>query len=435
MLNFYKLLTRLAEPVFLALLRKRAESGKENTQRLAERRGESDRKRPPGPMLWLHAASVGEAQSALLLIEDLLRHHEKLHLLLTTGTVTSASLMEKKLPERAFHQFYPLDHPDWVEKFLNHWHPDFVLWLESEIWPNMLLGIRDRNLPAVLVNARLSDKSFKRWRLAGGTAKSLLNAFSLILTQTDKDAHNFRALGATNVSITGNMKFSARPLPADEKDLKTLSAHIRSRPTWLYASSHKGEEEMACRVHQILKTAIPEILTVIVPRHIGRREDIQAVCKQYGLASVLRGADKTPPGEGTDIYIADTMGELGLFYRVAPVACIGRSFSADGGGGHNPIEAAQLNCAVLHGPHVRHQQQIYDDMDDAGAALLMKNEQDLTEAVRLFLTNEDRLRQQQAVALRYVQGKSKIIDKVMKALNPLLENAQITRSQQKVKSA
>ena len=432
MLNFYRFMTGISGPAFLTLLDKRARMGKEIPERLNERQGKPSQPRPQGPLVWIHAASVGEAQSMLILIDELLRLDSALQILVTTGTATSAAMMTSKLPERCFHQFYPLDHPEWVDGFLNHWNPDMVFWMESEIWPNMLSGIKARNIPAALVNARLSRKSFLRWRLIKPAIKKILGSFTLILCQTQRDAEYFADLGATHTKVTDNLKFSAKPLPAVDADLKKLGAATSARPTWVYASSHAGEEDLACRVHEILKATLPDILTIIVPRHPDRRADIKAVCDGHKLNTALRGPTKTPPQSDTDIYIADTMGELGLFYRLAPVCCVGRSFSDDGGGGHNPIEAAQLNCVALHGPHVQYQQDIYNEMNAAGAAFQMKDEAQLIDTLRLVLTDENVLRERQKTALAFAHSKEEVIKRVMSAILPLLEQAGISRSQNRV---
>lgn len=428
MLKIYVSAMQASAPLLEKMLKSRQERGKEDPARVDERRGIAARPRPQGMLAWVHAASVGEAQSALLLVNALLQAHKKLHVLVTTGTVTSAATMAKNLPERAFHQFYPLDHPDWTRRFLDHWQPDLVLWMESELWPNMLLQAKERKIPAALVNARLSARSFRRWRLVRGGAAKVLGAFDAILAQTEQDAQRYSALGAKNVTVTDNLKYGAKPLPFNEDELAKLNAATAERPVWLYASSHAGEEEMACRVHQILKNSFPELLTVIVPRHPDRREAIGKTCAGFGLNVQLRGEAHYPPQPSDDIYIADTMGELGLFYRLVPVACIGRSFSDDGGGGHNPIEAAQLNCAVLYGPNVQYQQQLYDEFSDAGAAISLKDEKELADVLTKILGDKNELRKLQDAGRIFVQSKAGVAARVLQALEPLMPQNRETKS-------
>ncbi|MGB4106972.1 MAG: 3-deoxy-D-manno-octulosonic acid transferase [Alphaproteobacteria bacterium] len=421
MLQLYKSVSGASGPLFRALLSARARDGKEAPAHMGERLGKASLERPAAPVVWIHAASVGESQSALILVERLIALIPAARILMTTGTVSSAGMIRKKLPEGAIHQFYPVDHPAWVKEFLDHWRPDLVLWMESELWPNMLTDIARRGIPAILVNARLSEKSFARWSWIRGTAKEILGAFSLILSQSEKEAERFRALRAKNVHATGNIKYSARPLPFDDNDLKTITGAIGQRPVWLYASSHKGEEALACRVHQKLKAQFPELLTIIVPRHPERRDEIAETCRQAGLSFLLRGAAKTPPAYETDIYIADTFGELGLFYRLAPLACIGRSFSDDGGGGHNPIEAAQLNCAVLYGPHVQFQQTLFEDLSNSGGALGVTDERELGNIISSLLSDPQKMTAMQQRGLEFARSQSKIVDATIELISPYLD--------------
>lgn len=423
MLKIYRAIMGASAPLLVSVLEKRVRKGKEDSARLPERQGQASLPRPAGPLGWVHAASVGEAQSALILIRNLLQRYPRLSILVTTGTRTSAALMQKNLPARAFHQFYPLDHPQWTEHFLNHWRPDFVLWMESELWPNMLGQVHARRIPAALINARLSDKSYRLWRMIRSSVKSLLDTFEIILAQTPQDAHLFEALGARQVIVTDNLKYSAEALSYDEKSLGQLMATTQDRPLWVFASTHKGEEFMACRVHQILKNALPDLLTIIVPRHPERRQEIISLCEEHKLQARLRGTAHQSPDEKDDIYIADTLGELGLFYRLAPVTCIGRSFSDDGGGGHNPIEAAQLHCAVMHGPNVQNLQEIFDEMDNAGAALSLKDEKDLEQMLEKFLTDAQMAESYQVKAYSFAKNKGAVVERVTSALDTMITRA------------
>lgn len=424
LLDFYVALMRLAGgPCLRALLRWRLAQGKEDPARLPERMGRAGKARPPGPLVWIHGASVGEAQSALILIDRILEREPACGILLTTGTVSSAGLMTARLPPGAFHQYYPLDHPDWTAAFLDHWRPDAALWIESELWPCMLDAIQTRNIPAALVNARLSPRSLRRWRLIPKTAQALMKTFRLCLAQSEIDADSLRSLGAVNVSVAGNLKFSAAPLTCDQTALKNLRTALGSRPCWLYASTHAGEEELACRIHGRLKEKIPDLLTILVPRHPERGDDIRTACEPYGLNLCLRGPACVLPDPQTEIYIADTFGELGLFYRLSPLACVGRSFSLDGGGGHNPIEPARLGCAVLHGPAVGNLAQIYQPMDRDGAALCVQDEAEFSATVLRLLTDSDCLKALQDRGRAFAQDQDGVIDRVLAALDPVLKPA------------
>lgn len=411
--GLYHMITKCSGPALEALLRARLRRGKEDSARQNERRGQSNRPRPPGRLLWVHAASVGEAQSTLILVNRLLMARPELHIMVTSGTVTSAALMGQKLPTRAFHQYIPLDHPRWTEDFLTHWRPDCVLWLESELWPNMLAGIRARRIPAILLNARLSPRSFSRWRWFGAFAAEVLSTFGVILCQSADEARRFSALGACETIVCDNLKYSASPLSFDRDALHILSGATNGRPLWLYASTHKGEEAIACRVHLKLKEDFPDLLTIIVPRHPDRRAEIDQICSGFPLNVALRGDGKKPPAADDDVYIADTLGELGLFYRLAPMAMIGRSFSDDGGGGHNPIEAAQLSCAVLHGPHIQNLETIYADMTQAKAVQAVQDEADLAQTLRVLLRDEDRLKSLQLAGLHFTRSKAGAVDSIL----------------------
>jgi 3-deoxy-D-manno-octulosonic-acid transferase len=406
--------------VLKSVLDARSKKGKEDPARLSERMGIASCSRPSGTLVWIHAASVGESQSALILIETLLKLNPDVSILVTTGTVTSASLMEKRLPKQAIHQYYPLDAPKWVRQFIDHWKPNAALLMESEIWPNMIEALKESGTPCALINARLSENSFKKWTKSGRLIKRLLSSFSIIIAQTSKDEAHFKALGAHNVVVCDNIKYSAVPLPHDNKELSSLKSATSDRTIWLFASTHDGEEAMACRIHNNLKNDIKGLLTIIVPRHIERRDKIEKICHSQSLSCCLRGSTHNLPSNKDDIYIADTLGELGLFYRLAPIACIGRSFSLDGGGGHNPIEAAQLDCAVLHGPHVQYQAKIYEEMDGYGAAMRLNNEKKMEETLRKLMTDEETLNVLQNKASQFAENKGRALERVMNNLEPFL---------------
>jgi 3-deoxy-D-manno-octulosonic-acid transferase len=351
-----------AAPALHPYLRWRASHGKEVAARLPERRGEGAA-RPPGRLLWLHAASVGETLSLLPLLDALAARAPDLGLLVTTGTVTSAELLARRLPAalagRIHHRFAPLDVPRWVERFLAGWRPDAGALVESELWPNLIRAARRRRLPLALVNARLSERSGRRWRRwAPGLARELLSAFAPVLAQTPADAARFGALGAGLALCLGNLKDAAPPLPADPAELARLRAAVGGRPVFLAASTHPGEEAIVLEAHRrMAASGLPDLLTVIVPRHPHRGPAVAA--EADGLAVRRRaaagpkapqaGAPRAVPGSDTAVYVADTLGELGLFYRLAGACLVGGSLVPHGG--QNPLEPARLGCPVLLGPN------------------------------------------------------------------------------------
>lgn len=420
MLLFYKIITYLSSPFLVLLLRSRLSKGKEDGLRLYERQGQASLARPNGFLIWLHAASVGEAQSALILIEKLSAQNSSLHFLVTSGTKTSAALMAQRLPDNAVHQYYPLDHPSWIQKFLTHWNPDLVLWMESELWPNMLLALKKNKTPAFLINARLSQKSFSRWSYFRSSAFKILSSFTSILAQTKTDKDRFEKLGVDNVHVTDNLKYCAAPLPFDLGELNKLKTAMGHRPVWLFASTHDGEETLVARIHTSLKEIYPNLLTIIVPRHPERRDEISNQLNVMGLNVILRGDVKNLPNKTTDIYVADTLGELGLFYSLTDIAVIGRSFSHDGGGGHNPIEAAQLDCAVITGPNIQYQTQLFDDMFKMNAAKQVQTEEELQGMLKLYLSDKNAKNEAIQNAALFAKSKDNIIVDVLDHITPYL---------------
>jgi 3-deoxy-D-manno-octulosonic-acid transferase len=328
------------------LLRRRAAAGKEIAARLNERFGIETAARPTGKLLWLHAASVGEAVSALPVVAAL---PPNVTTLFTTGTVTSARLLAQRLPEqgldgRVLHRFVPLDVPSWAARFLDHWRPDAAAFLESELWPNLLAACRRRLIPAVLLNARMSIRSAARWCNLTGFAAELLDGFAWVEAQSEGDAQRLRSLGAADVTAPGNLKFAAPALPADPIELARLQALLGDTPRWLAASTHPGDEAMVAAVHDRLARSHSGLITAIVPRHPERGATIAAE-----LAAAARRALGQDPAPG--LWVADTLGELGLFYRLFPTVFMGKSFAGIGaGGGQNPLEPARLGCAVATGP-------------------------------------------------------------------------------------
>lgn len=414
----YRMTSALAAPVLNRLLQRRLRQGKEDPARLDERRGIASRPRPDGPLIWLHAASVGESQSALALVERLTADYPKVSVLVTTGTVTSAQLMETRLPDRSFHQFAPMDCPAWVDRFFAHWRPDVALWMESELWPNLLTAIRRHGVPAALINGRLSPRSFARWRRAPGFARALLGSFDLILAQSDEQAGWFRTLGPAAVECVGNLKFSALPLAADDADLSALQTAVADRAVWLAASTHDGEEAIAADVHDTLRAAHPSLLTFIAPRHPARADAIAAQLRDRGLR-VARRSDGKLPTHDDDIYLADTMGELGLFYRLVPVAMIGGSFGDVGG--HNLMEPAQLGCAILHGPDMKKTQAVADEMTRTGGAIRCADGTSLADTVGQLLQDSERRTALAKAAKAVAEKHTGVIDRVCDRLAPYLD--------------
>jgi 3-deoxy-D-manno-octulosonic-acid transferase len=333
----------LLAPALRVHLRRRCASGKEIAARLGERFGRDPTARPAGRLIWVHAASVGEAASVLPVLAVLA---ERATVLVTTGTVTSQALLERRLAEaglggRVLQRFAPLDVPAWVDRFLSHWRPDAAAFVESELWPNQLAACRARGIPLMLVNARMSERSFDRWRRVPGLARRVLGGFALVQARSEQDGDRLRGLGAGRVDSPGDLKFAAPPLPVDVRELERLRALLAGRPVWLAASTHPGEEALVAKAHAMLAAAHPGLVTIVAPRHPERGAALAAE-----LGATRRGAGEGPAG----VWIADTLMELGLWYRLASVAFVGRSLLPPGGG-QNPLEPARLGCAIAVGPH------------------------------------------------------------------------------------
>jgi len=363
--NLYRSITTTGLPLVELLLHQRILRGKEEPNRVDERRGLPSIERPKGPLVWIHAASIGEAQSVLVLIDRILRTSPDLNVLMTTGTVTSARMMADRLPRRAIHQYVPVDRIGWVRRFLDYWKPGAGLWVESELWPNLLLESRRRQIPLALVNARMSARSHRSWWRAPKLAARMLSAFDTILAQDEDIATRLRDLGAPHVSVTGNLKLAAAPLPATAGELLSLQDAIGDRPVWLAASTHRTEEDAVGEVHLALRDQLPGLLTLLAPRHPQRGDDIEQDLKRMGLAVARWSLEEAITPE-TDIYLVDATGHLGPLYRVSPLAFVGGSLIPHGG--QNMLEAAQLGCAVLHGPHVDNFRSITADLAAAGAS-------------------------------------------------------------------
>ncbi len=416
--RLYRGLTLLASPLIGLYLRRRRATGKEDPARFGERFGHASAARPDGPLVWAHAASVGEAISILPLIERILERRSDAHALVTTGTVTSARLMGERLGARALHQYVPIDRPDAVRRFLEHWRPDLALWTESELWPNLVGETQARAVPCVLVNARMSARSFARWRRLRGLISPLLAGFALCLAQNQGEAERLRALGATTVDAPGNLKSVASPLPADEAGLSHLRDATAGRPKWLAASTHAGEEAMVGTVHRALAPAHAGLLTVIVPRHPGRGAEIAAELRQDGLVVARRSNDEEIDG-ATDVYLADTLGELGLFYRLCNIAFVGGSLVPHGG--HNPLEPARLGCALVYGPHMFNFGGDVDAFAAACAAEVVADAEALADTVAALLDDAALCARRAEAAGAVADAGSRVLDTVEAALAPFVD--------------
>jgi len=412
-LSAYRTLTAAGAALAPRLLERRLARGKENPDRIAERRGEASASRPPGPLVWVHGASVGEFVAVLPLVERI--RARGFTVLMTTGTVTSAELAARRLPPGALHQFIPLDMPSFIKRFLDYWHPGLALFVESDLWPNMILGASARQIPMILVNGRMSEHSYGRWRYFPKTIETLLQRFDLCLVRSAKDAERFGALGAPRISRTGNLKFDVPALPVDAHKLAALTDAMKGRVVVVAASTHPGEEDVIVDVHRRLKASCRDLLTIIAPRHPERGPGVAEIASTAGLRPALRSRGASPANE-IDVYIFDTLGELGLIYQLASTVFMGGSLVRHGG--QNPIEAIKFGAAILHGPYVSNFDDIYEELDRTGAAALVTDAGKLTMQIGAWIQDGAARQDNAERARRCVDKLGGALDLIASALEP-----------------
>jgi 3-deoxy-D-manno-octulosonic-acid transferase len=418
-LRVYLALSRRAGSFARRALERRVAAGKEEAARLGERMGEAGLPRPEGQLAWFHAASVGEAVSLLELLRRLQQARPELTCLVTTVTVTSARVMAERMPDTCIHQYAPMDVVPWVRRFLAHWRPDVAVWTESELWPATLRETYAAGVPMLLINARISNRSFRRWRLFGGMARALLARFDRILAQDDLAAGQLAQLGADpgRLSVEGSLKEGAAPLPYDEAERMAIARAFSGRPVWLAASTHPGEEEIALAAHAHARRATPMLALILAPRHPARGDALAEMLRGKGC-SVAQRSKAEPITAETDVYLADTLGEMGLWYRIASVSFVGGSLIDIGG--HNPFEPALLGSAIVHGPHVRNFIEGYRRLAQADAAVLVRGEAELAEAIVSTMA-PDRAAELAAHAWEAVSEGAEVTDAVLAAIGAALD--------------
>ena len=416
-LKLYRLFSTLAGPLIDLYLMRRKQIGKEDPKRFPERLGHQGFPRPAGSLIWVHAASVGESISILPLITKIVERYTDVHILLTTGTVTSARMLENRLPNRVFHQYVPIDRPITVRRFLTSWRPDLALWVESELWPNLIIETHRTGCPMIQVNARISVPSFEKWHKYSTLARKMLACFSLSLAQSDEDKERLAKLGARNAKCVGNLKFDAPPLPADPAETGKLVGMIGDRPIWVAASTHPGEEEHIMEAHKTLKERHDNLLTILIPRHPERGKELKSSLSRYKVS--LRSQEDEITSE-TDVYIADTIGELGIFYRLAGIVFMGGSLVEHGG--QNPLEPARLDCALITGPNISNFLRIYKELEDHKAVIIVRDAKELADQVDHLLIDHDYQEDMAAKTLSLMESKQGVMDNYLHELAPYLKS-------------
>ncbi len=415
-ISLYRAVGRLLTPLAPALLSWRARRGKEDPSRRGERLGYARTQRPDGAVIWLHGASIGEALSALPLCARLLEETGT-SVVFTTGTVTSAAILEKRLPVGAVHQFVPLDLPGPASRFLDHWQPDLAIFIESEIWPGLLSALAARQIPAALVNARISERSATNWAKLGTATRAVFDTFDAIAAQSEADAERLRTLTGTSVTVTGNLKFDADPVPVDADDLAKAKNAVAGRPIIAAASTHPGEEDAVIDAHRVLRDRFPGLLTVLAPRHPQRGDDVAATLSAAGLNAKRRSNGNYPDAQ-TDVWLIDTVGDLGLVYSVAAFAFCGGSLTPRGG--QNPMEPAREGVAILTGPSTYNFADVYSDLQQASGAVSVDNASELADACAALLSDPQRAETMGRAAQREVARQTGATERTMAILQPFL---------------
>lgn len=419
LLKSYSAATRMAAPALPFWLNRRAKKGKEDPVRLNERKGISSIPRPDGKVVWLHAASVGESQMLMPVILRILSEHPKFHIVVTTGTVTSAELLAEQLPKNAAHQYAPADHPKAVKAFLDHWRPGLAIFAESELWPNMIMQTNARDIPLALVNARMSAASIERWAKRGKkSGKALLTCFDLILAADTATANGLSWLTGRDIEASGNLKDAAPALPVNADELEKLKAAIGKRLVWCAASTHAGEEELIAQTVLEIKTKKPKSLLILAPRHPERAAEVKSILVKAGLKVVRRSSNRLPTAD-TDVYIVDRVGKMGLVYSLSKIAFVGGSL-LEGLSGHNPLEPARLDCAVITGTHISSFADTYMSMFAFDGADRVLSPEELAPAVLKYMTDSKARKAKAEAALKYAESRDAVLDYVWSHLAPLL---------------
>lgn len=415
-LTLYRLALRTAAPLVPALLASRTKAGKEDPGRAGERRGEASRPRPEGRLTWIHGASVGESLVALTLAERLTARHPGLSVLITSGTRTSATLIGERAGERIVHQYVPVDRLDYVRGFLDHWNPDLAVFTESELWPNLVIESARASTPMALVNARMNAASLKSWARWPDSARWLLACFDWIGPADRRTAEGLSALIGRDLVPVGNLKLEAAPALPGESRLQAIREAIGSRPVWVAASTHAGEEDTLIAAHAALLREHPDALMILAPRHPERADEIAALLDSASLGHARRSQGQTPDA-ATPVWLADTLGEMGLWFAAAPAAFIAGSLK-DGIGGHNPLEATRSGAAVLSGPHVASFEDVYAAYREHDGVLIARDEAEVAEAVKRVWRGDGPSPKAAQAALQALSGGA--LDVTLDALDALL---------------
>ena len=412
MLNAYLFLTNYISGLARVITLYRTKQGIEDPHRVKERLGIPSASRKKGTLIWFHSASVGETLLVLSLIEKISKNFPDQNILLTTQTVSSGKMVTSKLPENVVHQYLPYDLLPGVRKFLYHWQPSVGILVESEFWPVLISEADHQNIPLLVINGKMTGKSFHRWRRFPKFTQALFNKINLFLVQSPEIKSRFSELGVNpdKQVVTGQLKQESKPLSHDPKEFSNLNEYFQNRQVWVAASTHEGEEEIIAESHiRLSSNTGNNFQLILVPRYPERGREIAQLLSSYGLNSVLRSKGELP-GELDTVYIADTLGELGLWYRLAKVSFIGGSLVHRGG--HNPYEPALLGCPIIHGKYYENFSAEYEQLKEQGGSQMVANSKELARAIEWALDPQN--------SISYIsnakilgQGESYAVDKIL----------------------
>ena len=417
MIFLYNIANLIFYPIYCLILFVRILKNKDNTKSAIQRLGVIQIKKPEGKLIWMHAASVGESMVAITLTKALNKLYPNVNFLITTGTLSSAKILEKSLPKNATHQFVPLDNIIIVKRFLSHWKPDLGIFIESEFWP-CLISESAKKFDIIVVNARLSDKSYSRWMDRKGLFNTIVSYFKLVATQSATDLKKYKELGCKKAINLGNLKFANKELDVDEKQLKDLKNIFQNKQLFVASSTHAEDEEVTLQIIKDFKKNKVDYYPIIILRHPERRSEISRKCRDLGLSFTLRSENKSPSLQD-DLYIVDSFGELGLFYSLSNITFIGGSFKR---GGHNLVEPAYFDNIIILGPDMSNFQNIATDMIQGGCAIQITDKEELATKILLFLDKSNEKKSQELIgnARKFVENREETLDNYLKEIKKFL---------------
>jgi 3-deoxy-D-manno-octulosonic-acid transferase len=422
-LLLYRVLTFLAKPVARPLLFIRAMRGRESRdrRRRAERLGIPSVPRPRGRVFWFNAVSVGEGNSIMPIVDFVLEEYPDAHALVTTTTVAGAENMAAKLAgRRAFHQFLPLDRRAYAERFFSYWRPAAGFFADSDFWPNILLSASARSVPLIILNGRVSDRSYARWMRHRGMSRRLMGAFVYALAKSDDDAGKLSGMGVMKTDCVGNLKYAAPALSCDPGGLAEFSSRAGGRARWVAAVTHPGEDEIILRAHRAIREKFKDALLIIAPRHPERGAKVLALARKSGFSAALESSRELVTGN-TDVWIADILGGLGLYYAFSDIVFVGGSL-LDNLDGHNPMEAARLESAILSGPNVASFTETYDILKRDGAVTIVSDEYELAREAISLMSDPRKLAEIRGRAFRSAEREAGVLERAKDILRPLLKS-------------